>query len=359
MAEPPGTRAGAVSASFRPECRPTMVGSLPHTDASIACELVRRYLPRIPAWPQLPRRDFRESIYAQYSAGFPGTVLTGDWLYVDRGRALGPELEVLYARCLEGRSETAALDESYAAGLARFLRLEFPRALAVKGQVIGPISWGLTLTDQERRPILYDDSLADAMARHLRLSAAWQERALRPLAPRTIVFLDEPCLNSVGSAHVSVSPAQIVSLLETVFGALTGLKGLHCCGNTDWGLVLETSLDILSFDAYQYSDALALYPAAVRAFLRRGGQIAWGIVPVSDNALVMAQTASGLLEQLEAGWRRLAAKGVPFDEVVHGALITPACGLGTLSPAAAEHALALTADVSARLRVRYFPGGGA
>ncbi|MBL8057761.1 MAG: hypothetical protein JNK29_13750 [Anaerolineales bacterium] len=340
--------------SFLPECLPTAVGSLPHQDPGQACALVQRYLPEIPAWPQLPRRDFRESIYAQYSAGFPGTVLSHDRLYVDRARDLVPELERLYTHYLEADSEAAALDAEYAAGLARFLTLDFPEARAVKGQVIGPVSWGLTLTDQDRRAILYDEALADAMAKHLRLSAAWQERALRRLAPRTILFVDEPSLASIGSAHVAVSREQIVALLEEVFAGLSGLKGVHCCGNTDWGLILETSLNILSFDAYNFGETLALYPQAVRAFLRRGGLVAWGIVPVTDAAEVTAQTAAKLTDDLETLWRGLAAKGVPFDDLAGTALITPACGLGTLPEPAAEQALALTAEVSRRLRQRYF-----
>lgn len=345
-------------ASFQPCCAATGVGSLPHVDPAAACALIRRYLPEIPVWPQLPRRDFRESIYAQYSAGFPGTVLESNRLYVDRRRDLAPELERLYSSYLEaeaGGETLAALDPDYAAGLAHFLRQDFHEARAVKGQVIGPVSWGLTLTDQDKRAVLYDEALADAMAKHLRLSAAWQERALRRLHPQTMVFVDEPYLASIGSAHVSVAREQIVSLLEEVFAGLHGLKGVHCCGNTDWALLLETSLDILNFDAFNFAETLALYPDAVRAFLRRGGRIAWGIVPVIDDAAVMAQTPAGLVERLETAFQRLAGKGVPLDDLLAAALITPACGLGTLSEAAAERALSLTAAVSQTLRRRYFP----
>lgn len=346
-----------MNSAFRPDFAATAVGSLPHTDPAAACDLIRRHLPEIPSWPQLPRRDFRESIYAQYSAGFPGTVLTRDRLYIDRSRDLGPELEQLYARYLEADAAPAGagglLDANYAAGLARFLTLDFPQARAVKGHVIGPVSWGLTLTDQEKRAILYDEALADAMAKHLRLSAAWQERELRRLAPQTILVVDEPYLASVGSAYVNVERDLVARLLEEVFAGLRGLKGVHCCGNTDWPLVLDTSLDILNFDAYNFAGALALYPQAVKAFLRRGGLLAWGIVPVGDDAQVLAQTPEALTDRLDDALRGLAAKGVPLDALVNAALVTPACGLGTLSEAAAGRALALTAEVARIMRARY------
>ncbi|NIN66688.1 MAG: hypothetical protein GTO63_18770, partial [Anaerolineae bacterium] len=55
-----------------------------------------------------------------------------------------------------------------------------------------------------------------------------------------------------------------------------GLAGVHCEANTDWSLLMETDLDLLNFDAYEHMQALALYPAELRAFLERGGVLAWG-----------------------------------------------------------------------------------
>jgi hypothetical protein len=41
-------------------------------------------------------------------------------------------------------------------------------------------------------------------------------------------------------------------------------------GNTVWSLLLETRLDILSFDAYSYLENLSLYPKGLKTFLERG-----------------------------------------------------------------------------------------
>ncbi|MBN1643272.1 MAG: methionine synthase, partial [Dehalococcoidales bacterium] len=63
---------------------PAMIGSLPHEDVDKAVAVVMRYQKEIPAWPQLPKRSFRENMYAQYSEGFPGVVIKNDKIYVDR-----------------------------------------------------------------------------------------------------------------------------------------------------------------------------------------------------------------------------------------------------------------------------------
>jgi methionine synthase II (cobalamin-independent) len=347
---------------FSAHCWPTAIGSLPHQDPEEACHLMLRYFPLIPLWPQLPKRSFRENMYVQYSKGFPGVVLTDDErIYVDRSADLSSQLEKLYTAYIEQDTTNFALEADYAAGLHFLLgrdfraltRLGAGTPLAIKGQVTGPISWGLTVTDQDRRAVLYDEVLADAIAKHLRLSAIWQEKALQQIHPQTIVFIDEPYMSAYGSAFVSLQREQVITLLEEVFQGLEGLTGIHCCGNTDWSLLVETSVDILNLDAYNHAESLSLYPEAIDAFLRRGGIIAWGIVPVSPERLAN-ETAESLVGRLEQAMGLLVKKGIGFDNLVRHCLITPACGLGTVSVDNATRALELTAQVAAEMRRRYF-----
>ncbi len=342
-----------MSRPFHPDFMPTAVGSLPHTDPIAACELVRKFLPQIPAWPQLPKRDPRESIYAQFSRGFPGASIHDGRVVVDRSLDLTPDLERLYTRYLEKDFDAIAMSADESAGLTRFSAMDWHSARAVKGQVMGPISWGLVVTDQTRRSILYEEVLADAVAKHLHMHAAWQERELQKLARQTIVFVDEPYLASFGSAFVAVERDQVIALIEEVFSGLEGLKGIHCCGNTDWSLLLSTSLDILNFDAFNFAETLSLYPGALRAFLDRGGIIAWGIVPVASDAAVMTASADDLAARLDAAMELIASKGVPLDAMLHSSLITPACGMGTLSEGAAERALELAGQVSQKMKEKY------
>lgn len=334
-------------------CLPTVIGSMPHTDPQQACQQVLHCLPSLPAWPQLPRRSFLENMYVQFSPGFPNLVTDqeGERVYVDRSADMTPALEKLYANSLESRSEDYAITSDYAAGLHAFLEMKFGRPLAVKGQMIGPISWGLAVTDQERRAVLYDETLADVLARHLRLKAMWQEKALRAISPTTIVFLDEPYLASIGSAFTPVSRELVIRLIDEVLGGLEGIKGVHCCGNTDWSILFDTSIDILSFDAYNYAVSLSLYPEEVKGLLERGGSVAWGIVPNDEKALA-GESLNSLRDRLEEAMAPFTRKGVRFNQLVEQGLLTPSCGLASLSPEAATRALELLSDLSARMRKR-------
>jgi len=341
---------------FEPNLLPMHIGSMPHADATIACELTFRHFPQIPTWPQLPRRSPLENMYTQFSQRFPGLVVDSEAnrIYVDREADLDPALERLYLAYLNNDLEFGLVTPDYAAGLeAFFQRLPQHRAtlLAIKGQVTGPVSWGLRVSDQARRPLLYDEILADAIAKFLRLKAAWQEQQLRRAFSETIVFVDEPYLANFGSALIPIQREQVITLIEEVLLGIQGLKGSHCCGNTDWSILLETSIDVLSFDAYGYGHTLALYPDAVRAFLERGGVVAWGIVPHNDH--ILYETAESLLGHLERAWSHLERKGIPREQILAASLVTPACGTGTLREDMAERVFELTAQVSELAREKY------
>ncbi len=333
-------------------CLPTIIGSMPHTDPIEACSQVTHYLKALPAWPQLPKRSFLENMYVQFSQGFPGVVVKGDSIYIDRSQDLAQPLEQLYAAYLEDNIDKYPVSPEYAAGLRNFLALTTLSPLAVKGQITGPISWGLTVTDDSRRAIIYDDTLADVVAKLLRLKASWQEKALSRISRNTIIFVDEPYMTSFGSAFVSLSRERVISLLEEVFGGINGLKGIHCCGNTDWSVLLGTSADIVSFDAYNYAQSLSLYPAEIKKFLERDGTIAWGIIPNDEGALA-SESAASLKDRLEEAMAPFTRKGIPFKRLVAQGLLTPSCGLASLTEEAATRALELLAGLSIEIRKSY------
>ncbi len=333
-------------------CRITAIGSMPHTDPSQACSEVSRYLKDIPAWPQLPGRSHLENMCVQFSEGFPGAVVRGETLYIDRTQDLAKPLEEFYAAYLENNIDKYPITQDYAAGLHSFLALKNLTPLAVKGHVTGPITWGLTVTDNEKRAIIYDETLGDVVAKLLRLKASWQEKELSKISKNTIIFVDEPYMATFGSVSMNLSKERVVSLLEGVFRGLSGLKGVHCCGNTDWSVLLETNFDILSFDAYNYAPSLSLYPAEIKKFLDRGGAIAWGIVP-NDEPSIKTETVASLKDRLEAAMAPFTRNGVPFKQLIEQGLLTPSCGLAPLSEEAASKALELLAELSADIRKRY------
>ena len=333
-------------------CLPTAIGTMPHTDPKEACILVAKYLPDLPAWPQLPKRSRLENMYVQFSEGFPGLELEGDKIYVDRSAEFDSQLELLYTAYSENNPDNYDISANYASGLHAFSAFTQRPSAMSKGQITGPISFGLCVTDREGKGTLYDELLAEALSRFLRLKAMWQEKFLKAISHNTIIFVDEPYLTSLGSAFVAIPNEQVIALLEEVFGGIEGLKGVHCCGTTDWSLLLKSSTDVLSFDAYNYADSLSCYPAEVKAFIEGGGTIAWGIVPNDEEALAK-ESLSGLYDRLGEAIAPFTRDGLPFKQLIAQGLLTPSCGLASVSLEAAAQALELVAELSAKVKSKY------
>jgi len=340
----------------------THIGSVPYKDADGLCERLISMLD-VPAWPQMPRRTFRENMYVQYSAGLPGVVLdeAREKILFDTTVDLSPALEIFYERFLADDVDSFALRPDYAAGFYRMLEaLKTSGGEWAKGQVTGPISFGLTVTDQDLRASLYNDLLADAIIKNEGMNARWQVRQLQSVRQRVVVFVDEPYMASFGSAYISLSREQVISMLDEVFAAIhqeNALAGVHCCANTDWSVLLATSVDVLNLDAYGYMDNLALYPVELRAFLERGGLITWGIVPTNEE--VFQVTPPQLAGRLSAGLKQISQKAqargvqIAVEELASRSLISPSCGLGSAIPAVADRAYEVLAQTREELCQRW------
>ena len=332
----------------------TGIGSFPHKDEREAFRLVTENFPNIPFWPQLPRRSFLEGMLVQYAQGFPSLRWDerNSRVWVDTSQRFDQEVQRFYQFLEHAELEPFAITGEFSKGFQslRDIAQDPPKEMVyIKGQITGPITFGLALTDQEKKPIFYDPTLREILLKHLSLKAQWMEGRFADLFPRTrtVIFFDEPSLPSFGSAFSGLSREDVVLSLNECFSAVKGLKGVHCCGNTDWSLLLETNLDILSFDAYGFLETVSLFPRELNAFLERGGILAWGLIPSSEA--ITGETAPTLVSRFKAGVEAISRKGVD-PHLLQRAILTPSCGLASLSIPLAERVCQLTAEVSKRLR---------
>jgi hypothetical protein len=293
-------------------------------------------------------------MYVQYSPFLPAICEDSDQekIYFDTKADLTGAFEAFYTPVLADDVKAFALRPDYAMGFFAMLEtLRKTKGDWAKGQVTGPISFGLTVTDQDLRASLYDEMLVDIIIKNIAMNARWQIQQLKAVRPNVILFLDEPYMAAFGSAFISLSREQVIAYLDEVFDSIHaegGIAGVHCCANTDWSVLLGTKVDILNLDAYGFIENLALYPVELRQFLDHGGSICWGIVP--NNEQIFNETPGGLAERLRNGIRMIAekaaARGVTInaEEFASRSLVAPACGLGPTSVEVADRVFEVLAD---------------
>ncbi|MFC1516338.1 hypothetical protein ACFL7E_06215 [Thermodesulfobacteriota bacterium] len=349
---------------FQPNGLPTLLGSLPIDAHDAAAELVFKYTPDIPVWAQLPGFP-HEGMVPQFLPGIPGLAKKNDSMFVDTASPnFDSDLLAFYEEYIavqEGEIDlynsrfilTKDVAEGFFVFLDRLKHLSGPPA-AVKGQITGPITFCLGLTDQNERAVFYNETLRDAAVKLLAQKARWQAKKLGNFGCPVLIFLDEPAMAGFGSsAFISISGDEVSTCLEEVIAAVHaegGLAGIHVCSNTDWSLILESSVDVVSFDAYSHFDRFILYADQIRDFLESGRIIAWGIVPTGNPEDIEKETTDSLVAGWEEKAQQVRALGFDNRQLVAQSLITPSCGTGSLSLDLATKVLTLTDEVSLRIR---------
>jgi len=324
----------------------TAIGSFPYTGPYEALDLIFDTIPDAPVWPQLPGRSITEHMAPQYSEGIPGTVIDTETgrVYINTSIDHTDDFIRFYETFMKagaGPHENASLSdfaitEEYASGLYAFERKL--KAIGgdrpfVKIHTTGPCTFCLSLTDENKKSIYYNDEYRDIAVKTLAMKSAWQIRKFRPFGREVICFIDEPVLAGFGSsAYISVKREDVVSLLGEVVEAIhreQALAGIHVCANTEWSIIIDSGVDILNFDAYGYGSTIALYPAEVKKFLESGGVLAWGIVPTSEK--IRVETPDSLRELLSGHIKGLSDKtGLSEDFIEERSMITPSCGTGSM-----------------------------
>lgn len=355
---------------FAADGLPVLIGSLPLNSHVQALDWIFAATPEIPLWPQLPSNP-REQMLPQFAEGIPCIVEQNAGtpqarIIFDTGYAGFEEAMLAFYEAYLQVSERPELlagsifatSRERAAGLYLLAeKLKTATVRAGKGQVTGPFTMLTGIKDEEGRAGYFDESIRDMVTKGIAMKAAWQTALLAQSNQPVLMFIDEPALAGLGSsAFISVTAEEIQEMINEVAAAVHragGLAGIHVCANTDWGLLLGSDIDILSFDAYGFFDRLAPLTGEIDAFLTRGGIFAWGGVPTSRNEDITAENAPSLCARWEAQMELLAPTGRSKAELLHQTLITPSCGTGSLSQELAQRVLSLTRDVSMTLRQKF------
>jgi len=348
----------------------TAVGSLPHNSVEEATNLIWKEFPDCPFWPQLAKVSKLEDMIIQYSQGMPGIFIEPE----NQIFGFNPELDDFYEKIEEfynnydeifeqnslEKLEKYAITKPYSNTFELFIeKIKKLKPKYAKAQITGPFTWGTSITDNEKKCIFYDETYRDLMVKHLSLKALWQIKKIKQASPDTtpIMFMDEPSMSQFGtSAFLTVQKRDIVESFNSIAKVIKnagGISAVHCCGKADWDTILDSNIDMINFDAYNFSRNISVFSEKIKTFMKKGGIIAWGIVPTLDVEGLEASTKENLLVRLEKGFEYLIKKGIDKEILLRQSIITPSCGAGCLSVELAVKAMTLTKEISKELIAKY------
>jgi len=348
-------------------CQATAIGSFPHANVEDAISVIMECVPQIPVWPQLPFYP-EEGMIRQYTEGMPGIVFREDRFFFDTSTSsFESELLEFYEHYLEALelhempiNHKFGISQKYGRGFYAFrdsLMKEDLSLFAVKGQITGPVTQATTMTDQNKRSAYYDPQLREMVVKTLLLKAKWQIHQLRTFGAPVVMFIDEPSLAAYGSsAFLGISEEDVRNDLQEIIEQIHlegGVAGIHCCENTDWGMLIRTDIDILNFDAYGFFDRLVLYAEDLKDFISRGKTLAWGLIPTGNPDDIRKETAASLSARWEGYIQELTGIGMDKEQLLAQSLLTPSCGTGSLTPELSRRVMQLLKEVSEMIRRKH------
>lgn len=333
----------------------TGIGSLPCEDPSKAVDLVLKYLPQIPFWPQLPKLGGCEGMVAQFAQNLPCLKISLDGINFEP-KNQEAELEKFYGEIISNNVDYFRISPEASAGLYEFYhrleKLDLKDIEFIKCQITGAFTFAASIKDEEGRALLHDLIFKQVIIKGLAMKALWQIKFFAKFAKKLIVFIDEPYLAGFGSAYTPINRGEVINVLVELTSAIKSENvyvGVHCCGNTDWSIFTDIkTIDIINFDAFNFLDKFTLYADNLKGFLKRGGIICWGIVPTQEFS--GRETAELLKKKIDHGIDVLLKKGLDEDLLLNNLLISPACGLGTLESAKAKNILKMLSEISYLIR---------
>jgi hypothetical protein len=354
--------------SFNPRFLATGIGSMPFEDVEHAVDVSLSRVSQAPFWPQMPRLSLKEQMEIQYSEGMPRAVidLEKKRMFFDTSGDYSEDFAAFYEVYMTAMDEemgtgdftSMAISPDFSRGiyaLEKRLLNRGGKLPCLKVQTTGLCSFALTIVDESKRALYYNEEFRDMIVKALAMKCRWQIRKFQAYAERVICFIDEPILSAFGSStYVAVTREDVVALLQEMIKAVHrdhALAGIHCCGNTEWSILMDAGVDIVNFDAYDFGETIAMYPEAVKAHLERGGALAWGIVPTS--VAIRNESVESLEGKLEKLMDHLASRGIDKKLILDQAMITPSCGTGSLDPGDAERVFEILDLLSKEMRKKY------
>jgi hypothetical protein len=308
----------------------TGIGSLPHSDPVAAAELVLRCLPELPAMPQLPGRDAREGMLAQWLVALPEVEIARDGGIVVTGSS--------------DEAPHCSFTPDAHAGLLAFLDVASAceRALPrVKAQVTGPLTLGTALHAA-------GVPAPRAFRRAAEVTRAWSvaiEELVATRLPGTsmVLFLDEPALVAWRRDDEPLDREAAIDVLSGALAAVDSMTGVHVCGDGDVALALEAGPEVLGVEV---SADLVQHTVSLARFLDGDGWIAWGAVPTDRP---VGESADPHWRALAALWCELTRRGCDPVPLRTRGVITPACGLAGYGASQAERVLGIARELAARV----------
>lgn len=335
------------------------VGALPYENVKHTTAMMAKLFSMAPFIPVLPNLSKTDTITHRLFENIPGIEYNGDKLKLNVGL---PTYKDEVAQ-LDKAFNNPSIDNLEPFGFhAEFLEKYFQMIKKFRSpnayiNILGPFTVSQMLMSSAQEQILGDKSYRKLFIQAVCIKALWLIEKIKQVSPDTvpIVILEEPVFGQFGMVKredENVTAELVTGLFAKVIEKLKNsgaMVGIQCLEKCDWSIPIKAGVDLISFDAYNNPNNLGIIPEILTKYLRNGGMVNWGIVPVVSDSMIKGLSIDYLHRRFSSTLGGMILAGVPAELLYQQALVSVNGNIDHLSVMFAERAMMLATQLASRL----------
>lgn len=335
------------------------LGILPHKNINAVVDIVEKYFPESPFWAQLPNFAPIEGQFLQYLSQIPGIkndllkkrhyLDTTSYLYKTRSLEILKDYEELSLSVLKKYRPNSVFFDN-------FLRIiENNKPEYAKGQIFGPLSIGLLLTDEKGVPVIENGKCMDIIIKALCLQIISQICEMKSVLPSVnpYIFVEEPEISKIFASEKPIySRKKTLSILKMVAKAIKdngGIPVFHSNHCMDWSLPIDAGFEVLSFNAESEFVTLLNSNIKLDKYLNAGKKLAWFIMPTDKEELLHTNIYNLFSRYLESLNRMKDFYKVHKSLILNNSIVTVGMDSSSFTEATSEKSIVLGRALADRI----------
>lgn len=338
------------------------LGALPYENIEAATRMIAKLFDKQPYLPALTKIDKDDSVLKHTLENIPGIEFKGKRIHLKAGtKEYKNDLIVLdkafNSPCTENLEAFAIHSPFFEKYLQIIKKFKSPNAVI---NLVGPFTISQLLLTAAEDQMLADKSFRKLFIQSVCVKALWTINKIKEYCPSTIpvIILEEPLLGQLGNIkreNEDITVELVTNMFSRVIEKLkseNAIVGIQCLEKCDWKIPINAGVDLISFDAYNNPNNLCIIPEKIIEFIERGGKINWGIVPVTNEAIIKASNIDSVFKRFAATLEGLILAGVSERLVYNSAFVSIQGDVDKLPLIFAEKAIILANQLAKRIPVK-------
>lgn len=338
------------------------LGALPYDDIGTATRMAAKLFEKLPFVATLPNVSTEDTIINRTLTNIPGIRVTGNKIEIkitsNHYKQWMSKLEKAFNHPNVNNLEPFAIDSPFLEKYFQMInKFKSPNAVI---NLLGPFSLSQMLDNIAEEEMLIDKTYRKLFIQAVCVKALWAINKIKEINKDTVplIILEEPLFGQLGDIkreNDDITVEIVTSLFSRVVEKLKSAGayvGVQCMEKCDWKIPINAGVDLISFDAYNNPNNLCIIPEQITNFIARGGKINWGIVPVTNEAMVKNLNIDLISNRLFSTLEQLVIAGVSEPFVYNSAYVSIQGNVDKLPIIFAEKAIILTNQLSKRIPVK-------